>query len=121
MAKVRTLQPSVATLAQGVVRSLERQDSRAIRLTSRPWSRLRAQVLVRDKYLCQECLRKGLITEGCEVDHKVPLSQGGTNDLANLELLCTPCHAVKSAAEGVTGSGSTPGRFHAPRGGCSDS
>ena len=34
-----------------------------------------------------------------EVDHKVPLSLGGTNDLSNLEGRCKPCHSRKTAGD----------------------
>lgn len=34
-----------------------------------------------------------------ELDHIVPLSEGGTNHVANLQVLCACCHAAKSHAE----------------------
>jgi len=34
-----------------------------------------------------------------ELDHKVPLIDGGTHDLSNLQTLCVPCHRKKSALE----------------------
>lgn len=34
-----------------------------------------------------------------ELDHIVPLVDGGTHDLDNLQTLCTPCHKKKTAAE----------------------
>lgn len=63
----------------------------------RPWRRLRAQILLRDLYTCQEC---GLVSERLEVDHTVPVSQGGTDDPSNLRAMCSPCHRVKTAREG---------------------
>lgn len=33
---------------------------------------------------------------GYEVDHIVPLSEGGSNDVSNLQALCLMCHRVKS-------------------------
>ena len=33
-----------------------------------------------------------------EVDHKVPLSRGGSNDRRNLQLLCGPCNRRKGRA-----------------------
>ena len=32
-----------------------------------------------------------------ELDHKVPLARGGTNDFSNLRVLCLPCHDGKTA------------------------
>ena len=42
----------------------------------------------------------GVVPEAMmELDHKVPLSQGGTDDRANLQALCACCHAMKSRME----------------------
>lgn len=37
---------------------------------------------------CAECKTKEKLT----INHKKPLSQGGTNDASNLEILCETCH-----------------------------
>ncbi|MCH2170831.1 HNH endonuclease [Myxococcota bacterium] len=34
-----------------------------------------------------------------EVDHIVPLVDGGGHDLSNLQTLCMPCHRLKTAQE----------------------
>ncbi len=34
-----------------------------------------------------------------ELDHIVPLIDGGSHDDENLQTLCTPCHAAKTAGE----------------------
>jgi len=62
------------------------------------WRRLRRMVLNREP-LCRECLKEGRLTPATEVDHIVPLSQGGTNDLENLQPLCHSCHSRKTAKE----------------------
>lgn len=36
------------------------------------------------------------------IDHIVPISQGGTNDDDNLQLLCAPCHTDKTKEENRT-------------------
>lgn len=69
------------------------------------WRKLRKQVLMRDSYLCQECSRNGRTTEGCQVDHKTPKSQGGTDDMENLQALCIPCHKDKTDKESRGGAG----------------
>ncbi|MBM3940447.1 MAG: HNH endonuclease [SAR202 cluster bacterium] len=51
--------------------------------------RMRA-ILARDLHLCRRCGERAT-----EVDHVVPLSQGGTDAPANLQALCRPCHASK--------------------------
>lgn len=64
------------------------------------WDRRRAVILKRDRGLCQQCLRRGTITEANTVDHIVSKSHGGSDREGNLESLCTPCHRVKTATEG---------------------
>lgn len=49
--------------------------------------------------LCVSCDAAGRVALGTEVDHITPLWQGGADDDANLQTLCTRCHAKKSAAE----------------------
>ncbi len=33
-----------------------------------------------------------------EMDHKVPLVEGGLNEMENLRTLCVPCHKKETAA-----------------------
>ena len=63
------------------------------------WDRIRLHALKRDCYLCQECMRQGRVTEAREVDHIKPKAKGGTDDLTNLQSLCQPCHADKTAQD----------------------
>jgi len=41
---------------------------------------------------CRYCLA----TENLTVDHKIPLIQGGINDVKNLQCLCKNCNTIKS-------------------------
>lgn len=34
-----------------------------------------------------------------ELDHRLPLSEGGNNELSNLWLLCVDCHKKKTSIE----------------------
>ena len=38
-------------------------------------------------------------------DHKIPLAEGGLDELSNTQGLCDDCHAEKSAAEARRGRG----------------
>lgn len=38
-----------------------------------------------------------------EVDHITPVAEGGKDDLSNLQAICGPCHAVKTAEESARG------------------
>lgn len=48
---------------------------------------------------CRSCLERGLEVASEEVDHIVPLSEGGKDVRANKQGLCVPCHRAKSLAE----------------------
>ncbi len=65
------------------------------------WKKRRARILKRDSYLCQECLRGGIITEAKEVDHILNKKRGGTDHDSNLESLCVKCHKEKTARERI--------------------
>jgi 5-methylcytosine-specific restriction protein A len=62
-------------------------------------------VLQRDRYLCQPCKRKGMVTPASEVDHIVNREAGGTDADTNLEAICGPCHKAKTARESKNGRG----------------
>lgn len=72
-----------------------------VKRSSGPWARKRLRVFERDKYVCQECQR---VTLCPECDHIVALANGGTDDDANLQTLCKPCHKAKSQREATRGS-----------------
>lgn len=63
------------------------------------WEKRRLRILNRDSWLCQECLRIGIVTPASAVDHKLAKANGGTDDDSNLEGICTACHAQKTAKE----------------------
>ena len=54
------------------------------------WRRIRLQVLA-EQPLCACGAR------ATQVDHIIPLKDGGTNDRANLVASCKPCHSRKTA------------------------
>ncbi|WP_275126672.1 HNH endonuclease [Streptomyces sp. UNOB3_S3] len=55
----------------------------------------RAAVLARDRFTCQRCGSRSDL----EVDHRVPVAQSGTWELANLWVLCQQCHYQKTYFE----------------------
>jgi hypothetical protein len=54
--------------------------------------RKRFFVFKRDRYRCRICGRSGI---ELEVDHKVPVAQGGSDALDNLQTLCFDCNRGK--------------------------
>jgi hypothetical protein len=53
------------------------------------WGGVSAYVYRRDNGTCQKCGEYG-----SEVDHILPVKDGGTDDPANLRLLCHTCHVA---------------------------
>ena len=71
----------------------------AVRGYDRDWQCVRAAVLDEEP-LCRHCREAGRVTAAVLVDHIRALSDGGARlDRANLQPLCVPCHARKSAAD----------------------
>lgn len=88
-----------AKLRSGWGKREDRPGSTTSRGYGSAWVKLRARVMKRDGYLCQACAKAGRVTEATEVDHIVPKSRGGTDAGTNLQALCVPCHATKTATE----------------------
>lgn len=65
------------------------------------WAAIRLRILRRDSYKCQRRDHYGrpCLLPASEVDHIVPVSQGGSSDPANLQALCRECHRAKTLAE----------------------
>jgi hypothetical protein len=77
-------------------------DSRRSNLLPANWEKLRLARLKIDSYLCQwpVCGAKANA-----VDHVIPASQGGGDDMDNLQSLCTPHHNAKTAREAGLAAG----------------
>lgn len=59
------------------------------------WRRTREQVLIRDNYMCQRCLAKGIVNDkNLIVHHIVELREAWDKrlDMNNLEVVCQTCH-----------------------------
>jgi hypothetical protein len=91
----------------------KRASGKKVKWTSRYVSKeLRATVLDRDQHKCCGCSS----TRNLEIDHIVPISQGGTGDIDNLQVLCRSCNrakrnrlgAGKPASESATQKRSAP-------------
>ena len=89
--------PQVQTLRQRHV-----EERRKVRY-GWTWRKIRDEYISRHP-LCVICSAHGVIEKATDVDHIVPLEQGGTNDEANLQALCHKCHSRKTHDE-VFGKG----------------
>lgn len=77
-------------------------------ISSGEWRALKARVTRRDHGCCYSCGTEpdpdDPDAKAFVLDHKVPVSEGGSpRDMDNLGLLCGPCDTVKSAAEAERG------------------
>lgn len=59
-------------------------------------ARLRFEILRRDSYRCQMCGCTATDGVRLHIDHRSPVSHGGTNTVDNLWTLCEPCNLGKS-------------------------
>lgn len=88
-------------------RQWEKQQQREVNTRRRITPARRQQILERDEYTCQICgISKEFMDELCEglgdylrleIDHIVPVAEGGTRDDDNLQVLCWRCNAKKTS------------------------
>lgn len=83
------------------------------RTSTHGWRRLRQTVIQRDGNRCSQCGADGH-HHRLDLDHIVPVSQGGTDTLANVRLLCRPCHTPKTQAEARAGQAAKRARLQLP-------
>ena len=75
---------------------LETKAGATPRLRGDAWIKVRQRVLVEGKFACVDC---GLVSMSNQIDHDIPLEQGGSNDESNLRIRCINCHAAKTKQE----------------------
>lgn len=94
---LRTLKTNVPMLETARIRVAEAKAGATERIRGRAWMATRQRILLRDGYKCQGC---GVVRMDNEVDHRVPLEQGGAADEdGNLWVLCIECHKAKTRKE----------------------
>lgn len=75
-------------------RAKRRSAKRLYATNHTTWRKLRAVVL-REEPLCRQCQKDGRLTPANEVDHID--EDSFNNNRSNLQALCKPCHAKKTA------------------------
>lgn len=83
------------------------------RTSTAAWRALRTQVIRRDGNQCNHCGADGTRVR-LECDHILNVKRGGTDTLANTQLLCVPCHKDKTADEARAGIEERRARLHHP-------
>tara|TARA_A100001011_G_scaffold398231_1_gene501899 strand:+ start:12051 stop:12482 length:432 start_codon:yes stop_codon:yes gene_type:complete len=80
---------------QSSIRKIESSGSKG---TKRSVSETKKKyVASQQNWTCNKCNQK--LNHTFEVDHKVRLEHGGTNEVSNLEALCRECHGQKTSFE----------------------
>lgn len=107
MARLQSLKPKVGGMPTRLKSSAGLGTTYGKGRGGRPWARLRAEILKRDRYLCQceSCKAEGRATPADEVDHIIPLSQGGTDAPSNLRAINSVHHKLKTQREARHGRG----------------
>ncbi|EOR06702.1 HNH endonuclease [Acinetobacter tandoii] len=77
----------------------DRKGSTTERGYGHAWRKIRELVLKRDGYQCVTCATLGRVTLATDVDHIKAKAHGGTDDLNNLQSLCSLHHKEKTAIE----------------------
>jgi 5-methylcytosine-specific restriction endonuclease McrA len=95
---LKTLKPTLSAIKTNRFKVLEAKAGTTERIRGRAWMEKRQKIALAHGYRCVDC---GLIWRSHidQIDHIIPLEQGGSNDDKNLQLLCVPCHQKKSATE----------------------
>ncbi|NEP48771.1 MAG: group II intron reverse transcriptase/maturase [Moorea sp. SIO3C2] len=60
-----------------------------------------AHLLKRQKGKCEHCHLHFYAGDVIEIDHKIPTSRGGKDELSNLQALHRHCHDIKSRSDGL--------------------
>lgn len=82
--------------ATSKIKVLDTKAGATDRIRGRAWMRERQIALVNGSFTCVDC---GLISVTNEIDHDVPLEQGGLNEQSNYRVRCSDCHKAKTARE----------------------
>jgi len=99
--KIRTLQPRVPMLSTALGRSLPSippSQVKGYRTRGRRLQQIRGEHL-RQRPFCVHCEAKGILSVATQLDHVVPLHQGGADTDDNRQGLCDACHKAKTARE----------------------
>jgi hypothetical protein len=106
--RVAMLAPRLGTQAQQGKPWQKNELSAARQLSGQQRKKRNDRIKLRDRYTCQAC-GKLRMPKDLEIDHRVPISEGGSDTDQNLQSLCAgegQCHDLKSRAERSRISGS---------------
>lgn len=105
--RLQMLKPSLQELAGRNLPTINGNPGATPRLRGRRWMELRASWL-RLHPLCCDCEAQGVTRVADEVDHVIPLWQGGADDEGNYASRCQEHHKVKTAREAKERGAASP-------------
>lgn len=94
--KLQRLNTALPVLNHLKVPVLETKAGATKRLRGDAWMKVRHRVLLAGNCTCVDC---GYVSRSNEIDHQIPLEQGGTDDESNLRIRCIECHKAKTSSE----------------------
>jgi 5-methylcytosine-specific restriction endonuclease McrA len=100
MSRLQTLKPRITVARTSQLQVLTARPGTVERKRGSAGVKDRSRIKERDNGLCQSCKEQGRVSLGVEVDHKIPLFAGGSDDDENKWLLCVPCHVAKTKRDG---------------------
>lgn len=95
---MKTLKPKLKSINTAKLKTLEAKAGSTIRERGGSWTAKRQRVALSYGYRCA-CCKEVWVSSRDEIDHIIPLEQGGSNDESNLQSLCINCHKEKSLKE----------------------
>lgn len=95
---LKTLVTKLQPLENGRLKVLQTKAGSTERIRGRKWMATRDRVALAHGYRCAGC-GNAWHPRRDQIDHKVGLEQGGSNDDENLQPLCDECHKAKTAGE----------------------
>ena len=100
MNNINPMQKIQSSQINGGNNSNSNSNSRGIIPTKRSVSETKKKyVAAQQNWKCGDCQNQ--LNAWFEVDHKIRLERGGTNDTSNLVALCRECHGKKTATENM--------------------
>ncbi len=95
---LKTLAARLPSANTNRLQILEPKAGTTPRIRGRAWMETRRRVALAHGYRCYDC---GRVWQAHldQMDHDVPLEQGGSNHESNLRPRCNDCHAAKTARE----------------------
>ena len=75
-----------------------------IKMVRKQYSEVQKRIIAYNQHwMCvgEKCNGQVQLSANWNLDHIIPLFQGGSNDFTNLQILCSDCHAIKTQKERI--------------------